>query len=65
MREKGSDWQGYVQNVRGFTRDLYYTIDAARRDLGYTPQVTLGEGLSRVCSGPAAREQHEAGNDRE
>ena len=35
----------------------WYNLDAARRDLGYSPRVSIEEGLRRLaesmCAGPA------------
>ncbi len=39
-----------VQMLSIFNRDLTYTIDAARTDLGYRPKVNLPEALRRVSA---------------
>jgi nucleoside-diphosphate-sugar epimerase len=48
------DWTGQVARARGFVLDTHYSIEAARRDLGYQPKVGLVEGLRRTLQAPGA-----------
>jgi nucleoside-diphosphate-sugar epimerase len=49
-RRRGApgDWQAHVERARGLDLDVHYSIEAARRDLGYRPKVGLVEGLRRT-----------------
>lgn len=46
-----------MQLARTLDVDLHYSIDAARRDLGYRPQVGLVEGLSRTLAADTDADQ--------
>ena len=35
--------------ARELTTAHWFSINAARRDLGYEPRVTIAEGLRRLC----------------
>ena len=51
LRQAGGrpgDWAGQVERVRAFDLDMHYSIDAARRDLGYRPQVGLMQGFRQI-----------------
>lgn len=53
-RGVAGDWANQTERVRAFDLDAHYSIDAARRDLGYRPQVGLIEGLRLALpTGPA------------
>jgi nucleoside-diphosphate-sugar epimerase len=53
LRRPEGDWAGEVARVRALDADAHYTIEAARRDLGYRPRVGLLEGLRRTFGEPA------------
>ena len=36
--------------VRYMVRHHYFSIDKARRDLGYEPRVSLAEGIRLTCA---------------
>lgn len=42
------DWAGQLERLRAFALDAHYSIEAARRDLRYSPRVGLREGLRRT-----------------
>lgn len=48
LRGRPGDWAGQVARVRALDADAHYSIEAARRDLGYRPRVGLVEGLRRT-----------------
>jgi len=50
LRGASGDWAGQIDRVRALDMDAHYEIGAARRGLGYAPQVGLVEGLQRILS---------------
>ena len=54
LRGVPGDWAGEVERVRALDCDAHYSIEAARRDLGYRPRVGLVEGLRRTFGEPPA-----------
>jgi nucleoside-diphosphate-sugar epimerase len=54
-RRPAADWAGQLARVRALDLDAHYSIDAARRDLGYRPRVGLREGLRRTFGGTNQR----------
>ena len=55
LRRRSGDWAGQVARVRALDADAHYSIEAARRDLGYRPRVGLIEGLRRTFSPAPSR----------
>lgn len=47
--------------VRYMCTDHYFSIEKARRDLGYEPKVSLAEGIERTCAAIEAAERGAAG----
>lgn len=48
LRGIEGDWVGQADRVRALAMDLHYAIDAARRDLAFSPRVGIAEGMRRM-----------------
>ena len=46
--EEGSSPLLNIATLELFSRASWFNLDAARRDLGYAPKVTLAEGMTRL-----------------
>lgn len=54
-RGRPGDWEGQIERLRAFDLDAHYSIEAARRDLGYRPRVGLLEGLRHTFGAARSR----------